>query len=236
LVKAEAISEKQLQAAVAVQRRRGGLLGEVLIEMNLLSEETLVMALSRQLGVPRADPKLLDNPEPAAVRKLTQRTAVSFRAVPLALQDGGKLLVVGIAEPQNLVQVDELEKVTGCKVSPRLVGPATLSRLIEQSYGASEESTQVGRDTGGPGGPAAPQRTKAGLRTSSRRLSQIIAPRSSTSSSVPAPADRDEDVHSLLQRLEEGQQSEVAAMRAMIELLIDRGVFSREEYLARIRR
>src|SRR5581483_8664406 len=39
-----------------------------------------------------------------------------------------------------------------------------------------------------------------------------------------------------LGRLETTQRHEVAVLRAMVELLIDRGVFTREEYLARVRK
>ena len=35
---------------------------------------------------------------------------------------------------------------------------------------------------------------------------------------------------------EEAQRKEVAALKAMVEVLIDKGVFTREEYLARVKR
>jgi hypothetical protein len=213
LVKAEAITEEQLKAALANQKRRGGLLGEILIEMDFLSEETLVMALSRKLGVPRADPRLLENPEDDALQRLSLKHAKQFRAVPLALQDDGRVMVIAIAEPQNLLQVDEVEKVTGCKLSPRLVGPMTLLDLFDRAYGAPAVQEPSPRAARGQSPSPAPARQ---------------AP-------APPPVDED-DVRGLLQRLEESQRKEVAAMRAMVELLIDRGVFSREEYLARIRR
>src|SRR5579863_3504807 len=102
LVKAEAISEKQLQTALAEQQRWGGLLGEILVRMSYLPEEILVVALSRQLGVPKAEAQLLENPEERAVQKLTAEAAKNMRAVPLAFQEAGKLLILAMAEPQNL--------------------------------------------------------------------------------------------------------------------------------------
>jgi hypothetical protein len=40
----------------------------------------------------------------------------------------------------------------------------------------------------------------------------------------------------LLKAVEEVQRKEVAALKAMVELLIEKGVFSREEYLAKVKR
>jgi hypothetical protein len=40
----------------------------------------------------------------------------------------------------------------------------------------------------------------------------------------------------LLQSVEDAQRQEVAALKAMIELLIEKGIFTREEYLAKVRR
>ncbi|RKG87430.1 general secretion pathway protein GspE, partial [Corallococcus sp. CA053C] len=40
----------------------------------------------------------------------------------------------------------------------------------------------------------------------------------------------------LLKSVEEVQRKEVAALKAMVELLIEKGVFSREEYLAKVKR
>ena len=40
----------------------------------------------------------------------------------------------------------------------------------------------------------------------------------------------------LLRTVENIQRNEVAALKAMVELLIEKGVFSREEYLARVKR
>jgi hypothetical protein len=60
-------------------------------------------------------------------------------------------------------------------------------------------------------------------------------PRSSTLGELPtsmqgkSPAD-------MLRAIEEAQRKEVTALKGMVELLIEKGVFTREEYLARVKR
>jgi hypothetical protein len=250
LVKADAISEKQLQAAVAEQQRWGGLLGEILVRMEYLAEETLVLALSRQLGVAKAEPQLLENPEERAVRKLTHEVARSLRAVPLALQEAGKVLIVAMAEPQNLSQMDELRKVTGCKLAPRLVGSGTLTRLLNRAYGSADATLEDDVPSEGEGFKMVDaqgrtliksldqMRAEAGVPppVDEARAGPPVPSARPASMPPPPPVAADDSVRGLLQRLEEGQRKEVAALRAMVELLIERGVFSRDEYLARIRR
>ena len=56
-------------------------------------------------------------------------------------------------------------------------------------------------------------------------------------SSNPAPTSAsDSGALNLLTRFEEIQKREVATVRALVELLIERGYFTKEEYLAKMRR
>ncbi len=243
LVRADAITEKQLQAALAEQQRWGGLIGEILVRMEYVPEETLVIALSRQLGIPKVEPALLEANDERAVRKLSHEAARNLRAVPLALQDGGKLLVIAMAEPQNLAQLDELRKAAGCKLQPRLIGPKALTRALARAYGGADASL----DDEGDGFKV----VDAQGRTMIKSVDQVRAEAGASEPPRPPPmrpppvrpapaapggAPGPEEPRALLQRLEEAQRKEVAALRAMVEILIERGVFTREDYLARIRR
>jgi hypothetical protein len=40
----------------------------------------------------------------------------------------------------------------------------------------------------------------------------------------------------MLRLVEESQRKEVAALKGMVELMIEKGVFTREEYLAKVKR
>jgi hypothetical protein len=190
--------------------------------MNVLPEETLVLALSRQLGVPKVEAQLLEKPDDRAVAKLTYDTARALRAAPLSLAEDGKVLVVAMAEPQNLAQLDELRQVTGCTLSTRVIGAMGLARLLGKAYGVTEALPEPPR-------PALAKVEPAAVSSPSRPPPPPAPP-------APFPAEAESGLRGLLTRLEDGQRKEVAALRAMVELLIERGVFSREEYLSRIRR
>ncbi len=216
LIQANVIHPGQLQMALDEQRRWGGLLGEILVRLGALTEEALVEAVSRQLGVAPAEPHLLAAPERSALQGISREAARSLRAVPLALQDGGRTLVVAMAEPQNVSHLDGLRRATGRRPAPRLVGPTALQALLDHAYPESEEGFKV-------------------LDSQGRTVMKLQE--ASPPAPIPQPAARtSDDLHGLARRLEEVQRREAAALHAMVDLLIERGLFSREEYLAKLRR
>jgi hypothetical protein len=228
LIKARLLRESALQTALREQQRWGGLLGEVLARMDLVPEEAVVAALSQQLEIPRADPKSWNHPHPAAIAKVPHEIAKKLRALPLALSDQGKTLIVAMAEPQNLLQVDELDKISGCRIAPVIAGPNAITKAQYLHYGAAELG-EGDTDTS----PFRVTDSQGRALNKDKDQGQVTGPRDAAP--PPAPRHENETVEQLL-HLEETQRREVAALRAMVELLIDRGVFTRDEYLARVRR
>jgi hypothetical protein len=225
LVKSRQLTESQLQAAIQEQRRWGGLLGEVLLRLNYVSESTLVKAVTRQTGIPEANLAMLQYPDPAAQARLTQDQATQLRVLPLQLKEQGQLLIAAMVEPQNPAILDELRKWTGCKISPQLIGPQTFLKLLNRHYGPPgfHDDPKAGNfrmvDPDGP--PVEVEGAK---------------PPPPTGTNGDGAIRHSQPIAEALSRIENTQRHEVAVLRAMVELLIDRGVFTREEYLARVRK
>ena len=69
------------------------------------------------------------------------------------------------------------------------------------------------------------------LRRRNRRPFRLEVPGTMAQRAAPSGSPAE-----LLKSGEEVQRKEVAALKAMVELLIEKGVFSREEYLAKVKR
>ncbi len=237
LVKAKVISEAQLQAALLEQKRYGGHLGKILVRLNALSEEMLVKALSKQMNLPSVDLAALPT-IPGHVRaKVPLDVARELDVVPLQLRDEGKTLVVAMAEPQNLKTLDTLRSVTGLRVVAQLAGYQAIARAIERFYEADARVAE----------PDTPLRMQGNLGSTYHTLQPVgggaPAPAPQVSAPRPPPGNGPSGQPAAgaapsqsLRAVEEAQRKEVAALKAMVEILIEKGVFTREEYLAELNR
>jgi type IV pilus assembly protein PilB len=111
------VAPAQLESALSEQRRAVGkkLLGEILVDSRLCSEEQIAEALADSYGVPfaRVGPRLAD---PKVVSILPRDFLEREQVLPLFLVEG--VLTVAVVEPANLFLLDEIRRVTGHKVQP----------------------------------------------------------------------------------------------------------------------
>lgn len=223
LVRANLVSETQLQTALAEQRRWGGKLGDILVRMSYLPEDLLVKALSKQLGLPKADLEAVTRVPRTVLDRIPRATAKSCHAVPLAVGDDGKTVVVAMADPHQLQVLDELRSVTGgARIVPYLAGRGAIARAIVRLYDGEED---LGDEDGG----------MKMVDALGRPYLPVPAP-PSPRTPLPFAGEPAGSAGETLARLEEQQARELGMIRVLVELLVERGIFSREEYLARVRR
>jgi type II secretion system (T2SS) protein E len=230
LVKAGVITELQLKAALAEQQQWGGKLGDILVRMEFLTEEVLVRALSKQTGVPRAD--LTGQGDRNALALVPPDTAEEFGLVPVALKEQGRTIVVAMSDPLNISATDHLVSLTGGKkVETQLAGASAIRNAIARWYrgedllgeGAEYQSMRIVDNSG------------HSVVTTDRRKPRTQPQRATAPVQPPNGAPRQSAVE-VLREMEDTQRRSVAALKAMVELLIEKGVFSRDEYLARVKR
>jgi type IV pilus assembly protein PilB len=137
LVGADVITPDQLDQALAEGSQKGLRLGETLVEMGMVQEETILPFIESHLGVPAT--RLRDGMiDPLAVRLIPRRMAESLDAVALfRVRDA---LCVAMADPQNLEQVDEIERVTHLRVRPVFAFRSSIQRTLPRCY---EEGFEV---------------------------------------------------------------------------------------------
>ncbi|HZI06686.1 MAG TPA: hypothetical protein VEZ71_21855 [Archangium sp.] len=241
LIKANVLQESQLKAALAEQAKWGGKLGEILVRMNLVSEDILVRALSKQLAIPAVNLDAVKEIPPHVLNKIPLQTARDFAVLPLQLRDEGKTLVVAISDPLNVRQLDELRAVTKCRIVPNVAGRTAIARSMARFY--DDQGELADADTNF-------KVVDAQGRTVVKNMNAPVAPPAAAPARTPAPAPMPNAPSremgavrggngspvELLRSVEEVQRKEVAALKAMVELLIEKGVFTRDEYLAKVKR
>ena len=219
LVKAGVITDLQLKAALAEQSQWGGKLGDILVRMEFLTEEVLVRALSKQSGIPRAD--LSGEPNKGALARISPETAEEFNVVPVGVKEEGRTLVVAMSDPGNVMVTDHLHSLTGCRIEAQLAGASAIRGAIARWYRGEELS---GDDS-----------SMRIVNNSGDSVVTVNGGQGQTKNGLDAKAVRASALE-VLRGMEETQRRSVSALKAMVELLIEKGVFSREEYLLRVKR
>jgi type IV pilus assembly protein PilB len=133
LIEAGLITETQLQNALREQARTREYLGRILIRLGYVSEEAVAAALSAQARVKYVDLGQY-TPQSEATKLIPENFARQHFLVPLSYV--GKVLVVAMANPLDIITIDELRRMT--KGPVEVVG-ATQSEVLEaldRAYGA----------------------------------------------------------------------------------------------------
>ena len=136
LVQQKLISAEQLEALLLEQRKSGRRLGRVMIDAGLITEETLAHALARQLRVAMVNLKSFPL-KSETVRLLGESPARRHRAI--VLEDKGEQLLVGFADPLDLVAYDELTRLLKRPVRVAVVAETQLAAALDRHYRRTEE-------------------------------------------------------------------------------------------------
>ena len=234
LVEAGVLDQSGLRAALVEQKRWGGPLGRILIDMKAVTEEQLVAALSRQLGIATVDIESMDVPR-AVIELVPADLAEQYSLVPFA--QPMKFLDVAMSDPTNLGMIDELRIRTQLNVRPYLAGPRAIERAIARYYGRGFAPA-----TSPPRTHAATGELEINFDESTERPMELI--RGSGAAHVAPPelprpqGTREAEIQALqerISRLEALVARDEEVLRKVLGLLIEKGVATREEILERIR-
>lgn len=126
LLGANLVSAEELEQALRIQAQNGSRIGEVLIDLGLIGEEALLPFVAQQFDVPAARLRegLID---PACLPLLPVEFLRSRRVLPLFLVRGE--LTVAMAEPDDLLLIDEIEQLTGLLVRPAFAFEHSIDRM-----------------------------------------------------------------------------------------------------------
>jgi type IV pilus assembly protein PilB len=240
LADAGLVDETQLQAALAEQKKWGGKLGRTLVEMGFVDEDSMVRALSRQLKLPVVDLDTVNLPE-TVTHILTVALCERYGVFPLGVDVRAKQMQLATSDPTNVEALNDIVFKTGMKVQTAVATASSVDRAIRRMYYG--EQTQAS-NTATP--------VRFGVHEPSFEIEEIsgVMKVPVPPPSAPRPpkldpiaeielAAREAEIARLKDRLsamEKREQSHVRALRALVELLVESGLISRNEYLEKTNR
>jgi type IV pilus assembly protein PilB len=119
-----------VDTAVNTSREQGRTTGQQLLHAGHIRQDQLARALAERFGLDYVDLSEFDV-DMGAVNLVTLEVAKRYQAVPVGFLDEGTV-ILAMADPTNVLTIDELSMITGMKVRPAAAGAQDVSALISR--------------------------------------------------------------------------------------------------------
>jgi len=140
LLKMGAINETQLSEALVKCKKTGEIFGKVIRELGYVTEEQLLLALSKQFDVPYY-PSLRDVDIPESVIKaIPVKFVWHYKFMPLAIQNN--VLTLAISDPLEIWSTEDIKLLLGYGTDVVLAPSGEILEAIHKYYGVGAETVQ----------------------------------------------------------------------------------------------
>lgn len=133
----ELVTEGQIQEALAVQRKEGGVIGDILVRLGYVSREEILLALGAQMGAEVVDLNELEIPA-EVLQKVPPAMAKTYNVIPIKFE--GDVLTVAMANPQDVNVLDDLRYALHCEVQAAVASEEGIRGALDRYYGHRQES------------------------------------------------------------------------------------------------
>lgn len=238
LLERRAITQQQLDAGLAAQKRTRQRLGVTLVQQGLISEVLLAQVLAQSLGLGTVDLGQV-TVDWSAVHMLRARFCETHELFPFAIDGKGtanKRLLVAMSDASNQVAIDEIEFTTGQKVAPYVSTHSQVRAAILRYYHKHSPAEAAARAKTLASTPPPPPREEDEAPTIMGE--EII----SVANPMPEPAVKKTGVAKDLDFLFGGRdvESEAETMDrrfwALLRIMQRKGLLTRDEFLAELER
>jgi type II secretion system (T2SS) protein E len=207
LIEAGLIDEARLRHVRRYARHNGVCLALAAVENGGISEETLAATLAARLRLPRVD-LAQEAVDDDAVREVPHDLAEGRRLLPLIIDRTGprRVIRVAMADPLDFDATEEIEMSTGCSVDPLVGRVGEIGDAVRRYY--------------------------RGV------ITKMIPRRPVFGSALPTgtPAARAPEPTTQRHHQVADEAAPEVAVRALVDLLVERGVIDREAWQEAVRR
>jgi type IV pilus assembly protein PilB len=144
------VSSAQAKEAIESSRSTGTTPEQVLVDNGALTHDQLARALAERYGLDHLDLSVF-SVDMAAANLVTSAAAKRYQAVPVGFADK-RTLIVAMADPSNVLAVDDMAIMTGYEVRVAVAAPEDVAALIlrldrlEDAVGESDAQLEQAQD------------------------------------------------------------------------------------------
>lgn len=146
LIEKQLLTEAQLQTALVEQKKTGKKLGRAITELGFIEEDQLLRVLADYFQYPFID-LLRFKLSNALIQSLPETQARRYRSVVLAVEQNG--LLVGMADPTDLMAIDDLQRILKKDIHPAFVREHELLSILDSVYRRQEQMASIAGELAG---------------------------------------------------------------------------------------
>jgi type IV pilus assembly protein PilB len=128
IVEMDFLARDRVDAAVEEGKASGRSPEQVLLESGAITGDQLARAVAQRFGLHHIDLTIYKT-DVSALNSITPQAARRLGAVPVGYDDKGQLMVA-MADPSNVLALDDLKLMTGNEVQPVVASPDDIAGLI----------------------------------------------------------------------------------------------------------
>jgi len=134
-------TEEQVKEALIKQNNFGLKIGETLLKLTYITENQLLECLHEQLDIDVIYEKDVAEIDSRVIGIIPEPFAVENRCIAIKADD--ETIVVAMTDPENIMLIDNLKKITQKNVQTKLIGDQLLTDALERHYKSIRTTSQV---------------------------------------------------------------------------------------------
>lgn len=143
LVQKGIITEEQLSEALKQQKEKKLMLGEMIVSMGFASQSQINDVLCEHLNIDFVDMRE-EEPDPQVLSLLDESIMRKYTLVPLRHDNNNAgALQVAMADPMNILAMDDINIITGMQVVPILANAQDISAFLDKAFGQQQAQNIV---------------------------------------------------------------------------------------------
>jgi type IV pilus assembly protein PilB len=144
LIKMGVLTREKVHKALQIQQERGGRvkIGEILLELGMVDDDQLQIALAGQRGMGYINIDDIDISSDL-IKMVPAQMAKSYRIIPLQFDESEKKLTVVIDNPDNFRATDDLTTLLGSKIEAGITDTAALEAALTKYYEGQDEQEGI---------------------------------------------------------------------------------------------
>jgi len=146
LLRAGIITERQLADAIEIHKVTGSPLGKVLVDLGYATQGGILSVMAKQIGIPYIDFSV-KRPDANAIALVPRELAIRYTLMPIEIEDDH--LVVAMADPQNVLALDDLRIITGYEIAPAISTKDSIVAAVDEFYKVATTMSEDDLDAGG---------------------------------------------------------------------------------------